>query len=130
AFSIFATWFGAETCIGSSAAAFSDGLWATRADPFGYTLCLVFMAAVFATTLWKKNIVTLGDLFRQRYSRKIETLAVLIMIPTSLMWAAAQIRAFGQVLSIVYPSSNLEVALTVAAFLVILYTFWGGLMGD
>jgi len=51
------------------------------------------------------------------------------MVPTSLLWAAAQIRAFGLVLS---ASSELEVsaAITIAAAVVIAYTVMGGLLAD
>jgi len=54
---------------------------------------------------------------------------VLIMVPTSVLWAAAQIRAFGQVVS---ASSDLDVsfAISVAAVFVILYTVAGGLLAD
>ena len=40
AFSIFATWFGAETIVGAAGSIYSDGLSGGSADPFGYGLCL------------------------------------------------------------------------------------------
>lgn len=92
-FSIFATWFGAETCIGSSGAIYAGGLAGARADPFGYPLCLVLMGMLFATRMWKRQLVTLGDLYRQRYSTGVERLAVILMIPVSLFWAGVQVRA-------------------------------------
>src|SRR5688500_3721100 len=51
------------------------------------------------------------------------------MVPASLLWAAAQIRAFGQVLS---ASSGVPVAtmITVAAAIVIAYTAFGGMLAD
>jgi len=128
-FSAFATWFGAETCIGSAGAIFEKGLSGGRADPFGYTFCLLFMGLFFASKLWKKNLTTLGDLFKERYSRRVETLAVLIMIPASIMWAAAQIRAFGQIISSV-SEFHITSAITFAAGIVILYTSLGGLLAD
>ena len=45
-FSIFATWFGAETCIGSSGAVFSQGLSGSKAEPIGYGMCLLLTALV------------------------------------------------------------------------------------
>ncbi len=45
AFSLFATWFGAETCLGSSGAIYEQGLSGARADPFGYSLCLLLLGA-------------------------------------------------------------------------------------
>jgi len=129
AFSIFATWFGAETVVGAAGRIYQDGLSGGSADPFGYALCLVVLGVVVAVPLWRKQYTTFGDLFRDRYSRGVERLAVLLMVPTSVLWAAAQIRAFGQVVSV---SSNIEVdiAITSAAAFVIVYTVAGGLLAD
>jgi Na+/proline symporter len=128
-FTIFATWFGAETCIGAAGAIYEDGLSGGSADPFGYAICLFLMGAVFAVPLWKRKLTTIADLFRQRFSTGVERFAVLLMVPTSLLWAGAQIRAFGQVLS---ATSSLEVSvtITIAAAVVIVYTMSGGLLAD
>ena len=129
AFSIFATWFGAETVVGAAGSIYSDGLSGGSADPFGYALCLVVLGVVIAAPLWRRQYTTFGDLFRERYSPGVERLAVLLMVPTSVLWAAAQIRAFGQVVS---ASSDVEVsiAITAAACFVIVYTVAGGLLAD
>ena len=127
--SIFATWFGAETCIGAAGRVWGEGLAAAAAEPVGYGLCILFMAGVFAAPLYRRRLTTLADLFRQRYGAGIERFAVLLMVPTSLLWAAAQIRAFGQ---LVAASSSLEtdLAIGVAAVVVIGYTALGGLLAD
>jgi Na+/proline symporter len=129
AFSIFATWFGAETVVGAAGAIYSNGLAGGSADPFGYGLCLVVIGLAIAAPLWRRKYTTFGDLFRERYGRGVERLAVILMIPTSIIWAAAQIRAFGQVVS---ASSDLdvEVAITAAAVFVVAYTVAGGLLAD
>jgi Na+/proline symporter len=128
-FTVFATWFGAETTIGAAGAIYKDGLSGGTADPFGYAACLLVMGLVFAVPLWRRELTTLADLFGQRFSPGVERLAVLLMIPTSLLWAAAQIRAFGQVLS---AASGIHVTfmITVAAVIVIAYTAVGGLLAD
>jgi SSS family transporter len=128
-FTIFATWFGAETCIGAAGAIYENGLSGGTSDPFGYGVTLLLMGAVFAVPLWRRKLTTLADLFRIRYSTGIERLAVVLMVPASLLWAAAQIRAFGQVLA---ASSEFEVSLMIslAAFFVIAYTIFGGLLAD
>lgn len=129
AFTVFATWFGAETCMSAAGLAYSEGLAGTGSEPFGYALCLVLMALVFAVPLWKRGLVTLADLFRERYGIPVERFAVLLMVPTSILWGAAQIRAFGLVLSHASPISA-EVAVTIAAVVVLLYTSSGGLWAD
>lgn len=129
AFSIFASWFGAETVVGAAGAIYSDGLGGGSADPFGYGLCLIVLGLAVAAPLWRRRYTTFGDLFRDRYSPGVERLAVVLMVPTSVLWAAAQIRAFGQVVS---ASSDIgvDVAITAAAVFVILYTVVGGLLAD
>ncbi len=128
-FSIFATWFGAETVIGSAGVTYRDGVSLASAEPFGYGLCLILMGLVFAVPLWRRKLTTLADLFRQRYSVGVERLAAAILIPTSILWAAAQIRAFGQVLSAA-SALEVEVAIGLAAAITIAYTVFGGLLVD
>lgn len=128
-FTVFATWFGAETCIGAAGAVYERGLSGGSADPFGYALCIILTGLLFAVPLWRLKLTTLADLFRIRYAASVERFAVLLLVPTSLFWAAAQVRAFGQVLS---AASGLEVDITIgiAAAVVIAYTIFGGLLAD
>ncbi|HLU66433.1 MAG TPA: sodium:solute symporter family protein [Kofleriaceae bacterium] len=128
-FTIFATWFGAETCIGSAGRAYSGGLSETTADPFGYAGAVLLFGLVFAAPLWRRKLTTLADLFRDRFGPGVERLGVLLMVPSSVMWAAAQIRAFGQVLGSA-SGLEIEVTITIAAAVVILYTTAGGLLAD
>lgn len=128
-FTVFATWFGAETCIAAAGAVYSDGLSGGSADPFGYGLCILLTGAVLARPLWRLKLTTLGDLFRIRFDPVVERIAVVLMVPTSLFWAAAQVRAFGQVLSAA-SGFELEIAVTLAAVIVIAYTLFGGLLAD
>jgi solute:Na+ symporter, SSS family len=128
-FTIFATWFGAETCIGASAQAYDQGLGGVTADPFGYAICLLLMGFLLAVPLWKRKLTTLADLFRDRFGTRSERIVVLLLVPTSVMWAAAQIRAFGQVLG---ANSDLPATttITIAALVVICYTALGGMLAD
>jgi Na+/proline symporter len=128
-FTVFATWFGAETCIAAAGAVYELGLAGGSADPFGYALCIILAGLILAVPLWKLRLTTLADLFRIRFDASVERTAVLLMVPTSLFWAAAQVRAFGQVLS---SASGLEIEITVgiAASVVIVYTIAGGLLAD
>jgi Na+/proline symporter len=128
-FSIFATWFGAETIIGSGGRALREGFSLTAAEPFGYGLCLVLMGLVFAVPLWRRRLTTLADLFRDRFSVTTERCAALVLIPSSVLWAAAQIRAFGSVLS-TGTALEIEAAIAIAAGFTILYTAFGGLLAD
>ncbi len=129
-FSVFATWFGAETIVGSAGRAYRDGMSFGSAEPFGYGLCLVLMGLVFAMPLWKRKLTTLADLYRERYSVGAERLAAIILIPSSILWAGAQIRGFGYVISTATTDINGELAIGIAAGLTIAYATFGGLLVD
>jgi len=128
-FSMFATWFGAETCIGAAGAAYQQGMRGGRADPFGYAICLALMGLVFAVPLRRTGALTLGEMFRTRFSAAAEKLVVVFLVPASVLWAAAQIRALGQIVSAT-TGLDLVVAAGVATAVVIVYTGTGGMRAD
>jgi SSS family solute:Na+ symporter len=128
-FSVFATWFGAETVIGSAGEVHSSGVSLASAEPFGYALCLILMGAFIARPLWNRGLTTLADLYRTRFGVMTERIAAVVLIPSSVLWAAAQIRAFGQVISSSAPVP-VEWAIVGAAAFVVAYTMFGGLLAD
>lgn len=129
-FSIFATWFGAESVVGSAGRAYRDGVSLGSAEPFGYGLCLVLMGLFFAVPLWRRKLTTLADLYRERFSVAAERVAAVILVPGSVLWAAAQIRAFGHVITTSDALITDEWAILIAAAFTILYTAFGGLLAD
>lgn len=128
-FSIFATWFGAETCIGTAGSVYRHGISGLHADPLGYSLCIFIMGFVFSKVLWNKKITTIPDLFHRRFSPNVERLAAIIMIPSSIIWAGAQVRAFGQIIHSMTDIGFFP-AVTAAAVVVLIYTICGGLLAD
>lgn len=129
ALSLFASWFGAETVMSTAGGAAEGGLFVGREDPFGYTLCLILTALLLAFRMRAGNYVTISDMFRERYGIAAEKLSAVIMIPTSLLWAAAQILAFITIFSFV-TQWPVEIALLIALTIVVGYTCLGGMMGD
>lgn len=129
AMSLFATWFGAETVMGSSAAIAEGGLAEARAEPFGYFLALLLMGLFVAYRLRAGGYMTLGDFFRERFGAQSETWCVIANVLVSIIWAAAQMTA----LSLIVASlTDLPTGLTLAvsAVAVVVYTCMGGLLGD
>lgn len=129
AFSVFATWFGAEAIVATTGEVYKHGLGGALVDPFAYGFALVLAGLVFAGVLWRNGLTTFADLFERRYSPATATLVVLVLLPGSIFWAAAQIRAFGQVLSS-SSGMSLWLAILLAAILVGAYTTIGGLLAD
>ncbi|HRX74773.1 MAG: sodium:solute symporter family protein [Hyphomonas sp.] len=127
--SVFATWFGAETVMGASGAIAEEGLAGGRADPFGYTICLIGMALFLAYKLRESGVMTFPDYMQLRFGARAEVTAALLTIPTSIIWASAQLLAMGQILSET-AGIDLGIALLVGAIVIIAYTTIGGLLGD
>lgn len=129
AMSVFATWFGAESVMGSSGAIAAEGLAGGRADPFGYTLCLLAMATFIAYKMREAGVITFVDFFRERFGATANWLAAMLTIPTSIIWASAQLLAMGQIVAEV-TGFDTSVGLMIGATVIIIYTTVGGLLGD
>lgn len=129
AMSVFATWFGAESVMGASGAIASEGLSGGRADPFGYTISLIGMAMLLAFKLRAAGVLTFVDFFKQRFGGAAEKMAAILTIPTSVIWASAQLLAMGEIVASV---SGLPTGagLLIGAAIIIGYTTIGGLLGD
>lgn len=127
--SIFATWFGAETILGSAAAIAEGGLSGARAEPFGYAICLVLMALFIAKPIRKSNYVTISDFFRERYGKKAEIASAVVSVIISVIWAGAQLLAVAAILETVVGIPG-YVTLLAAAGIVIFYCYFAGLKGD
>lgn len=129
AFSVFATWFGAETVLGSAGRVHAEGLSGAQGEPFAYGFAIILMGLFLAAPLRRRGFTTFADLFRSRFSRGVERLTVLLLVPGSVLWAAAQIRGFGQVFSAT-AGIDVTTGITVAFIAVVLYTMIGGLLAD
>ena len=71
----------------------------------------------------------MGDFIKDRHSELTEKIFIWIIMPSSLIWAAAQIKAFGEVLSVA-TNFDISVSINIATVFVILYTLLGGFLGD
>src|SRR4029079_16764500 len=98
-------------------------------DPVGYAVAIILVGVFFARALWSRGLTTFADLFRLRYSAGVEQLVVVVLVPGSVIWAAAQVRAFGQIMS-ANSGMGLGAAITRAAILVAAYSVVGGLLAD
>lgn len=128
-FSVFATYFGAEAIVASGGEVYKDGLSAARTDPLSYALAIFLVGVLFARALWSRGLTTFADLFRQRYSPGVERLVVIVLLPGSIIWAAAQVRVFGGVMHL-EAGLSLAAGIALAAVLVGAYSVVGGLLAD
>ena len=125
----FATWFGAETVLGIPAKFVNGGLKEVVEDPFGASMCLVFVGLFFAQRLYRMKLLTIGDYFRNRYGTLIEILCSTLIILSYLGWVAAQITALGLVFSILSDGAiSAPVGMVIGTVLVLIYVIMGGML--
>jgi SSS family solute:Na+ symporter len=125
---VFATWFGSETVLGIPASFLKDGLNGVVADPFGSSLCLIFVGLFFARPLYRMNLLTIGDYYRQKFGRTVEVLVTICIVISYLGWVAAQIKALGLVFNVVSGGAiTMETGMIVGAASVLIYTLMGGM---
>lgn len=124
----FATWFGSETVLGVSARFVDGGLGAVVEDPFGASMCLVLVGLFFAYKLYPKNLITLGDYYRERYGRPIEVVCSIIIIFSYLGWVGAQITALGLVFNLLTQGTlSVTAGMVIGTLVVLVYTLYGGM---
>ncbi|TBO34219.1 sodium:solute symporter [Aquabacterium lacunae] len=125
----FATWFGAETVMGIPAKFVEGGLNAVVEDPFGASMCLVLVGAFFASRLYKMNLLTIGDYYRERYGRGVEIFCSVAIILSYLGWVAAQITALGLVFSVLSGGEiSPATGMVIGTSLVLAYVLVGGML--
>jgi len=125
----FATWFGAETVLGIPAKFVNSGLHEVVEDPFGASMCLVLVGLFFAQRLYKMNLLTIGDYFRNRFGIAIEILCSVLIILSYLGWVAAQITALGLVFSVLSGGAiSTSWGMFIGTVLVLIYVIMGGML--
>ncbi|MGL4292943.1 MAG: sodium:solute symporter family protein [Bacteroidales bacterium] len=126
AFALFALWFGAETVFGASGRFVEDGILGVIEDPLGSALCLVLYGLFLARPLYKRNILTLGDLFAKAYGKKAEIISSILMLFTFFGFVAAQLVALAISLNIIFGIDQ-QLAILLSSIIVTIYTFFGGM---
>jgi SSS family solute:Na+ symporter len=125
---VFATWFGSETVLGIPATFLEEGLGGIVEDPFGASMCLILVGLFFARKLYRMNLLTIGDYYRQRYGRTVEILVSICILISYLGWVSAQITALGLVFSILSQGAiSLATGMIIGASIVLIYTVFGGM---
>jgi Na+/proline symporter len=129
AFSVFATWFAAETVIATSAEVSADGLAGARVEPLGYSIGLVVLGLFVAFRLRAGGYVTVASFLGARFGAKAEVAAALFTAMGATVWAAAQLAALSVILSEItgLPPGPM---LLLSTAIVLVYALVGGLKGD
>jgi Na+/proline symporter len=125
---VFATWFGSETVLGSPAIFLKDGLHGVVTDPFGASMCLILVGLFFAAPLYRMNLLTIGDFYKKKFGRSVEVLTTIAIVVSYLGWVGAQITALGLVFNVVSDGEVSKLAgMWIGSGTILIYTFFGGM---
>lgn len=125
---VFATWFGAETVLGIPATFLQEDLGGLISDPFGASLCLVLFGLFFARKLYRMNLLTIGDYYRQRYDHRVEFITGIAIALSYLGWVSAQVTALGLVFNVLSDGTITQSqGILIGASVVLMYTLYGGM---
>jgi SSS family solute:Na+ symporter len=124
----FATWFGAETVLGIPAKFMNSGLNGVVEDPFGAGSCLILVGLFFAGKLYRMNLLTISDYYRERYGRSVEVICSIIIMVSYLGWVSAQVTALGLVFNLLSGGViSMPWGMTIGVVSVLAYTLFGGM---
>jgi Na+/proline symporter len=125
---VFATWFGAETVLGIPATFLDEDMGGLISDPFGASLCLILFGLFFAKPLYRMNLLTIGDFYRQKYNRFVEVMVAVAIALSYLGWVAAQVTALGLVFNVLSDGMITQAqGVMIGAAIVLIYTLYGGM---
>jgi SSS family transporter len=124
----FATWFGSETVLGIPAKFVNGGLGQVVEDPFGAGTCLILVGLFFAGKLYRMNLLTISDYYRERFGRTVEVVCSLIIMLSYLGWVSAQVTALGLVFNLLSGGAiSIPVGMTIGVVSILAYTLFGGM---
>lgn len=123
---VIATWFGGGSMMGSSGAAYDDGLLGVIADPFGASVALFLIGLLFARFFRRLRLLTFVELIEQRYGKLAATVTTLTSVVANVGWVGAMLVAFGLVFESL-TGTPMHIGIVSGAVIVIIYTMVGGL---
>ena len=124
----FATWFGSETILGLPGRFVEGGLASVVEEPFGSGMALILVGMFFARKLYKMNLLTIGDFYRNRYGVHVELACSIFIILSYLGWVGAQVAALGLVINLLTEGAiSVSAGMMIGTAVVLIYTVYGGM---
>lgn len=126
---LFATWWGAETVMGSSGTAFHEGIMSTLYDPWAGGAALILAGFFYMKVCRDMKLRSMGSFYKHRFGNLTALVASYAMVPGYVLWLACQILAIAKIFHAVlgWPIMSTSV---IAAAVVIYYTYTGGILAD
>ena len=118
-----------NSSLGNVSLVYQLGFWAGAVIPIGLGICLVLTGAFYGKKLNKMSMLTLPDFYYRRYGNGAEGISAVLMMISFIVLVAGNFAASGFILS-----TTLHIdffwGILIAAIIVLIYTFAGGLFSS
>jgi SSS family solute:Na+ symporter len=118
-----------NSSLGNDSQVYQFGFWSGAVIPIGLTVCLVLTGAFYAKKLNKMSMLTLPDFYYRRFGAGPEGISAILMMISFIVLVAGNFAASGFILSAVL-HIDFFWSMLIAALVVLVYTFAGGLFSS
>src|ERR671920_847825 len=118
-----------NSSLGNVSLVYQFGFWAGAAIPIGLGVCLILTGTVYGKRLNKMAMLTLPDFYYRRFGNAAEGISGILMMISFIVLVAGNFAASGFILSTVLEIDFIW-AMLLAAIIVLIYTYAGGLFSS
>ena len=118
-----------NSSLGNAALVYQFGFWAGAVIPIGLGICLFLTGAFYGKKLNKLSMFTLPDYYYRRFGNASEGISGVLMIISFIVLVAGNFAASGFILQTVF-GIDFFWGILIAALVVLVYTFAGGLFSS
>jgi SSS family solute:Na+ symporter len=118
-----------NSSLGNAGLVYEFGFWAGAVIPIGLAVCLFLTGFFYANKLNKMAMLTLPDFYYRRFGNGAEGISGVLMMISFIVLVAGNFAASGFILSTVLQIDFLW-AMIIAAIIVLIYTYAGGLFAS
>src|ERR671911_2977042 len=118
-----------NSSLGNASLVYQFGVWAGAAFPIGLGVCLILTGTVYGKRLNKMSMLTLPDFYYRRFGNALEGISGILMMISFIVLVAGNFAASGFILSTVLGIDFIW-AMLIAAIIVLIYTYAGGLFSS
>lgn len=118
-----------NSSLGNVSLVYQFGFWAGAVIPIGLAVCLILTGVFYGKRLNKMSMLTLPDFYYRRFGAGAEGMSGVLMMISFVVLVAGNFAASGYILSTVL-HIDFFWAMLIAALVVLVYTFAGGLFSS
>jgi Na+/proline symporter len=115
-----------NSSLGNVSLVYQFGFWAGAGIPIGLGICLILTGAFFGHKFNRMNMLTLPDYYFRRFGNLTEVMSSVLMAISFIVLVAGNLAASGYIISAVL-GSDFVWGITIAAIIILVYTYMGGL---